>query len=105
MGRGPQFGLLGTLEVRVGGEPVALGQPKQRALLAILLLHANRVVARDRLIDHLWGDDPPGTAVKSVQTYVSQLRKLLPPGVLASRAPGYVIEVEPEAVDLLQFER
>src|SRR5262245_51539856 len=100
-----EFGLLGTFEVRVGGEAVTLGQPKQRALLALLVLHANRVVARERLIDELWGDRPPESAVKSVQTYVSQLRKLLPPGTLVTRAPGYLLEVEPDAIDVDRFER
>jgi DNA-binding SARP family transcriptional activator len=100
-----EFALLGTLEVRDGGRPVALGRPKQRALLALLLLNANRVVARERLIDELWGDDPPGLAVKAVQTYVSQLRKLLPEGALVTRQPGYALHVAPESVDLLRFER
>src|SRR5215207_9466740 len=100
-----KFRLLGTLEILVGGETVALGQPKQRALLAILLLHAGRVISRERLIDGLWGENPPETAVKSVQTYISQLRKLLPAGMLVTRPPGYVIDVEPDAVDLRRFER
>ena len=54
-----EFGLLGTLEVRDGDGPLPLGGPKQRALLALLLLHANRVLARERLIDELWGEEPP----------------------------------------------
>ena len=100
-----EFGLLGTLEVRAGDGPLPLGGPKQRALLALLLLHANRVVARERLIDELWGEDPPETAVKAVQVYVSRLRKLLPEGMLVTRPPGYLLEVEPEALDLQRFER
>jgi DNA-binding SARP family transcriptional activator len=100
-----EFGLLGTLEVRAGGGPLALGAPKQRALLAFLLLHANHVVARERLIDALWGDDPPESAPKSVQVYVSRLRKLLPAGMLVTRPPGYVLEVEPDTLDLGRFER
>jgi DNA-binding SARP family transcriptional activator len=100
-----EFGLLGTLELRDGERPVVLGRLKQRALLAVLLLNANRVVARERLIDELWGDDPPDKAVKAVQTYVSQLRKLLPQGILQTRQPGYVLQVPPESVDLLRFER
>jgi DNA-binding SARP family transcriptional activator len=97
--------LLGTLEVRTGEGPVSLGRTKQRALLALLALNANRVVARDRLIDGLWGESPPPTAAKSVQVSVSRLRKLLPAGTLVTRPPGYVLEVEPDAVDLLRFER
>jgi DNA-binding SARP family transcriptional activator len=100
-----EFRLLGTLEVRDGETPLALGRPKQRALLALLLLNANRVVARDRLIDELWGEEPPLKAVKAVQTYVSQLRRLLPPGMLVTRPPGYMLEAPPKSVDLLRFER
>jgi DNA-binding SARP family transcriptional activator len=97
--------LLGPLEVRAGDGPLPLGGPKQRALLALLVLHANRVVSRERLIDELWGEEPPETAVKAVQVYVSQLRKLLPTATLMTQSAGYVLEVAPEAVDLLRFER
>src|SRR5688500_8788583 len=100
-----EFRLLGTLEARDGEGPVALGRPKQRALLAVLLLHANRVVARDRLIDELWGEGPPERAVKALQTYVSQLRKVFPDGTLVTRAPGYMLQAPVESVDLLRFER
>ncbi len=100
-----EFALLGTLEVRDGGRPVVLGRPKQQALLALLLLHANRVVARARLIDELWGEAPPETAVKAVQVYISQLRKILPTGMLVTRAPGYMLIVDPERIDVLRFER
>jgi DNA-binding SARP family transcriptional activator len=62
-----EFRLLGPLEVRAGDGPIPLGGLKQRALLTLLLLRANRVVARERLIDELWGDEPPETAVKAVQ--------------------------------------
>ena len=100
-----EFRLLGPLEVLAGGGPLPVGRRKQRALLALLLLNANRVVARDRLIDDLWGDDPPETAPKALQVYVSQLRKLMPAGMLVRRPPGYVLVVPPEAVDLLRFEQ
>jgi DNA-binding SARP family transcriptional activator len=78
-----------------------------------LLLHANEVVSRDRLIDELWGETPPETAPTALQVYVSQLRKTLEPGlgrggasrVLLTRAPGYLLRVEPEQVDALRFER
>src|SRR5438876_8533215 len=99
------YRVLGPLEARDGEGPLALGGPKQRALLALLLLNANRVVSRERLIDELWDDSPPETAVTSVQVYVSRLRKVLPTGALVTRAPGYVLEVEPDQVDLLRFER
>src|SRR5262245_57627506 len=99
-----EVGLLGPLEARVHSESLALGAPKHRAVLAMLVLGANGVVPRARLIDGLWGQDPPETAVKAVQVYVSKLRRLLPPGRLVTRSPGYALRVEPEAVDVLRFE-
>src|SRR5439155_1162985 len=72
-----EFRILGPLEVIADGKPVELGAPKQRALLALLLLQANRVVSSDRLIDALWDEGAPETAQKALQVYVSQLRKLL----------------------------
>ena len=100
-----QYRVLGPLEVRDGEESLPLAGAKQRALLALLLLHANRVLSRDRLIDELWGDQPPATAVTSLQVYVSRLRKLLPAETLLTRPPGYVLEVKPEELDLRHFER
>src|SRR3954464_5932501 len=100
-----EYRVLGPLEALGSEGPLPLGGAKQRALLALLLLNANHVVSRERLIDELWGEDPPETAVTSVQVYVSRLRKLLPEGSLATRARGYVIEVEPENVDLTRCER
>src|SRR5918994_4636058 len=100
-----EFRILGPLEVAEGGVPVALGAPKQQALLAVLLLHANEVVSRERLVDELWGEAPPARAAKLVQHYVSGLRKVLPPGVLLTRAPGYLLRVEPGQLDLSEFER
>ncbi len=99
------YRVLGPLEVRDGEESLPLAGAKQRALLALLLLHANRVLSRDRLIDELWGDEPPATAVTSLQVYVSRLRKLLPAETLLTRPPGYLLEVEPEELDLQRFER
>lgn len=98
-----EFGLLGPLEIRENGVSLPLGGAKQRALLALLLLSANRVIARDRLVDGLW-DDPPESAATTVQVYVSRLRKLLPAGTLVTQAPGYVLHVEPLALDLDRFE-
>src|SRR2546428_5664223 len=99
------YRVLGPLEVLDGEESLPLAGAKQRALLALLLLNANRVVSRERLIDELWGDEPPETAVTSVQVYVSRLRKLLSREALVTRPPGYVLVVEPENVDLFRFER
>jgi DNA-binding winged helix-turn-helix (wHTH) protein len=83
-----EFRVLGPLEVREGDRLLPLGGAKQRALLAMLVLNANRVVSRDRLIDALWGNEPPETAVQSVQVYVSHLRKLLPSDTLLTRPPA-----------------
>ena len=99
------FRLLGPLEVLDGNAPVRVAAGKQRALLALLLLNANRTVARDRIIDDLWGDDLPESAQKMVQIHVSQLRKALPEPRLQTRAPGYLLEVADEELDLARFER
>src|SRR5881397_741188 len=100
-----EYRVLGPLEALGSAGPLPLGGAKQRAVLALLLLNANRVVSRERLIDELWGDDPPETAVASVQVYVSRLRKLLGSETLVTRPPGYVLLAEPESVDLQRFER
>src|SRR5215469_16385267 len=101
-----EYRLLGPLEVRGRDErPLPIARPMVRALLALLLLTANRVVSRERLIDGLWGEKPPETAVKMVQLNVSRLRKLLPAAALQTRPPGYVLEVDPEQLDLLRLER
>jgi DNA-binding SARP family transcriptional activator len=97
--------LLGPLEVSHERTPLPLGPPAQRALLARLLLDANRTVAVDRLVVDLWGEDPPASAVKMVHVHVSQLRKRLPDGLLVTRAPGYAAHVTPEALDLVRFDR
>jgi predicted ATPase/DNA-binding SARP family transcriptional activator len=99
------YRLLGPLEVRGTDGPLPLGGAKQRALLALLLLNANRVVPRARRVDELWGEQPPETAVGTVQVYVSRLRKLLPDGSLATRPSGYTLELEPDDLDLARFER
>ena len=100
-----EFRLLGPMEALDRGTPLALGGLKQRALLARLLVTANRTVSVDRLVDDLWGDAVPGTAVKMVQIYVSQLRKVLPAEVLVTRPPGYLVQVDPEAIDVGRFDR
>ena len=100
-----EYRLLGPLEVVHRGEAVPTGGQRKRALLARLLLEANRTVSVDALVDALWGERVPATAVKMVHIYVSQLRKVLPGGALRTQPPGYRLEVAPEAVDLLRFER
>jgi YVTN family beta-propeller protein len=103
-----RYFLLGPLEARVGGKLIDLGAAKQRALFAVLLLHANETVSRDRLIDGLWGERPPAAAAHTVETYVSRLRKALSdagcPPALITRPPGYMLRIDPEALDLTRFE-
>jgi DNA-binding SARP family transcriptional activator len=100
-----EFRILGPLEVLEDDRPIPLGGTRQRALLAILLTRANEVVSRDRLIDELWGEALPRTALNTLQYYVSQLRKLLGSDRIVTRPPGYAIRVEPEELDLARFER
>jgi DNA-binding SARP family transcriptional activator len=100
-----EYRLLGPLEVVHGGAVVPGGGQKKRALLARLLLEAGRTVSVDGLVDSLWGEDVPPTAVKMVHIYVSQLRKELPDGTLQTRPPGYQLVVGPDAVDLLRFSK
>jgi DNA-binding SARP family transcriptional activator len=100
-----EFRVLGPLEVWDDERALQLGGPKQRALLALLLLDARRVVSTDRLIDVLWGEQPPATAATSLQNLVSQLRKLLGADVLVTKPPGYRLEVQAEQLDLERFRR
>jgi DNA-binding SARP family transcriptional activator/tetratricopeptide (TPR) repeat protein len=99
-----QFRILGPLEVLAKGRALDVGGPKQRGLLAVLLLNANRVVSSDRLIDALWGERPPATAHKALQVYVSQLRRMLGKDHLVTRAPGYLLRIAGDELDLGRFE-
>src|SRR5690348_18276881 len=106
------FGVLGPLEVVRSGRAVPLGGPRQRAVLALLLLEANRVVSMDRLAEDVWGGDPPEGWAISVQTYVFRLRQALEPdrargdagGVLVTSGRGYVLRAGREQVDAAVFE-
>ena len=111
-----QIRLLGTVDVRGGGtvdvdlddRPLKLAGPKQRAVLSMLALSANTTVSVERLVEGLWGEEPPPTAAKMVQQYVSQLRRLLPENGaarIATHGRGYELQVDPAAVDALRFER
>jgi len=107
-----EFRILGPLDVVEDGRSLELGGPKQRALLAALLLRANEVVSQDRLIDDLWGEAPPPTAAKTLQAYVSRLRKALaeeggeaPAVRLETRAHGYFLRIPPDALDADAFQR
>jgi YVTN family beta-propeller protein len=100
-----QFRVLGPFEASDDGRPLDVGVGKQRAALAVLLLRANEVVSTERLVDALWDEDPPASAINSVHVYVSQLRKVLRDGQLQTRGRGYLLALEPDQVDLGRFER
>jgi DNA-binding SARP family transcriptional activator len=106
------FRILGRLEVLEGDRAVTLAGSKQRALLALLVLHANETVSADRLIDELWGEVPPATAAKTLQVHISRLRKALEgspedgsAGVVVTREGGYELRADPDSVDSCRFER
>ena len=94
---------MGPVRVRAAGLPVEVGGPRQRAVLVLLLLHANRVVSSDRLIDDVWGERPPPSAASTLSSYVSRLRRALGAGVLVPAPAGYELRVAPERIDLLRF--
>ena len=106
-----RYRLLGPLQVVQGDTPVELGPPKQRAVLAVLLLAQGRVVSVDRLVDAVWGNDVPASATASLQAYISNLRRALRGGSgesrmaspIVRRPPGYFLDVDPDTVDLTAF--
>ena len=99
------FRVLGPLEVRRDGQEIRVPAPKQRALLGLLLLHANEPVSPERLVDELWGEAPPATARESLRNHVHAVRGLLGPEVLERRDSGYVLHVEAGELDLEVFAR
>ena len=102
------FRILGTLEVLSAGDPLTLGGAKQRAVLGLLLLNANRVVTTDSLVEALWPTKPPGKPLTAIQGYVSSLRKVLAPDkafdVIVTEPAGYRLPIELDALDLMRFE-
>jgi predicted ATPase/DNA-binding SARP family transcriptional activator len=101
-----EFRVLGPLEVVADdGAPVPLGGPRRRSLLALLLIDANGVVPVDRLVDGIWGEDPPATAHGALQVHVHALRKALGADRIVTRPPGYVLRVDEEELDAHRFER
>jgi DNA-binding SARP family transcriptional activator len=100
-----EFRILGPLEVVEDGRPIPLDRRLSRALLAYLLLHANEPVSSDRLVDELWGEGAPKTAVASLQNYVSRLRKSIGRERLRLSSAGYTLRVDPEQLDVARFDR
>ena len=100
------FGVLGPLSVTLDGEPVRLGGPKERLVLAALLLASSRVVGAERLIDVLWDEEPPGRALATLQVHVSNLRRRLAGGTptVITQPPGYALLTSAQDLDLLRFE-
>src|SRR6266536_526105 len=105
--------MLGPLEARRAGRPLRLGSIKHRMLLAKLLLHANQVISTDELIDTVWGEQPPPTVRQSLQNHVAALRRVIEqagtpagqPRTLLTRDPGYLLQVDPDQIDLHRFRR
>jgi len=100
-----EFRILGPLEVCGEAGPLPLGGAKQRALLAILILHANEVVSAERLLDDLWGERQPTSGTKALHVYISQLRKVIGDDRVLTRAPGYALRLDPEELDVNRFQR
>lgn len=100
-----EFNVLGPVRVTHEGAPVALGGPQQQTIFCVLLVHAGNVVSADRLIDEAWGETPPDSARRTLQSSVARLRKALnvDAEILRGRVPGYVLEVEPSVIDSLVF--
>jgi DNA-binding SARP family transcriptional activator len=104
-----EFRVLGDLEVRRDGEAVPTGAHQQRAVLAVLVLHAGELVTSERLIDDLWGERPPATAAKTLQVYISRLRRALTDGaeesagLIVTRDRGYTLQVGSGQIDSQVF--
>jgi DNA-binding SARP family transcriptional activator len=97
--------LLGPLEIRRRGDALPLGGKRQRALLALLCLNRGIVVSVDRIVDELWTESPPPTARHMVEVYVSKLRKIVGSDLVRTRAPGYLLDLNPPSLDITCFER
>jgi DNA-binding SARP family transcriptional activator len=100
-----QTRILGSFQLEEGGRRIPLGGARQRTVLVSLLLHANEVVPSEQLLLDLWGEDSPPSAANSLQAAISRLRRALPSGRLITRAPGYLLRIFPEELDVSQFEQ
>src|SRR5580765_6980383 len=99
------YRILGPLEAFDGERAISLGGARQRAVLALLVLHGNETLTSDVIVDELWGEEAPPTAVKVLQNCVSALRKELPPDTIRTVPGGYGLRLEPEELDRDRFER
>ena len=97
--------ILGSFQLEEGGRRIPMGGVRQRAVLVSLLLRANEVVPSEQLLMDLWGEDSSSSAANSLQAAISRLRRVLPPGRLITRAPGYALRMFPEELDVSQFEQ
>src|ERR1700746_2014163 len=100
-----QVRVLGPFHLDDGGRQITIGGVRQRAVLADLLLHANEVMPSEQLLVDLWGEDTPPSAANALQAAVSRLRRTLPPGRLTTEAPGYMVLLFSEELDVSQFEQ
>src|SRR4029453_2127843 len=100
-----EYRILGPLEALDGDRPISLGGTRQRAVLPLLLLHANETLTRHVLIDRLWGEEAPATAAKVLQNCVSALRKELPPETIRTVGGSYALSLGPDELDRDRFER
>ena len=100
-----EFRVLGPVEAVRGGDTLALGGRRQRALLALLVLDAGRVVSSDRLIDELWHGRPPAGAVRTLRVYASRLRSALGENAVLARSRGYLVAADADRIDAARFER
>ena len=100
-----QVRILGPFQIEEGGRRLSIGGLRQRAVLASLALHANEVVPSEQLLVNLWGEDSPPSAANALQAAISRVRRALPPGRLITKAPGYLLRIFPDELDVSQFEQ
>ncbi|HKR51051.1 MAG TPA: AfsR/SARP family transcriptional regulator [Pseudonocardiaceae bacterium] len=108
-----EFVILGSLQVLVDQRRIDVSSAKERLTLAMLVVHANEMVSVDRLIEVLWGGEPPASAANTLQTYIFRLRRVLEPGrtgwakdgLICTRGQSYMLATEPDAIDAVRFER
>src|ERR1700758_4249913 len=100
-----QVRILGPFQLAEGGRRITIGGVRQRAVLASLVLHANEVVPSEQLLVDLWGEDSPPSAVNALQAAISRVRRALPPERLVTKAPGYLLRIFADELDVTRFEQ